>query len=87
MASIIELYKANQKTSGVEADKIAIDKATSLTKQTPYSEDASKNADLKVLDAAKLKSGYALGELGGGWSKGSGYSDAKGKTYSEQVKY
>jgi hypothetical protein len=87
MASLRDLYNQRQKESGIEADKIKIDTAFTAAKTTPYSEDISKNADLKVLDAAKLKSGYALGELGGGWTKGSGYSDAKGKTYSEQVKY
>jgi hypothetical protein len=85
MASLRDLYNERQKE--IKVDTIKNDTAFTAAKTTPYSEDISKNADLKVLDAAKLKSGYALGELGGGWSKGSGYSDAKGKTYSEQVKY
>jgi hypothetical protein len=84
MASLLDLYKTREKE--IKVDTIATDKASSLAKATPYSLDDSKNADLKVLTADRLKFGYALGELGGGSTFAPGYSDAKGKTYSEQVK-
>ena len=84
MASILDTYNGRQKELGV--DKIITSKSSRLARETPYSLDDSLDADLKVLTADKLKSGYALGEIGGGSKFSPGYSDAKGKNYSSVVK-
>jgi hypothetical protein len=81
MASILDLY--NSKKSELKTDTI---KPNADSAGTPYSIDDSKDPDLKVLTPEKLKSGYKLGDLGGGSPYAGGYSDAKGKTYSSNVK-
>ena len=58
MSKILELYKANQTSLGV--DKISF--AAGQAANTPYSLDDTKDADDKVLTAAKLKIGRG-GEL------------------------
>lgn len=81
MASILDLY--NSKKSELKTDSI---KANAAAAGTPYSIDDSKDADLKILTPEKLKSGYKLGDLGGGSSYAGGYNDSKGKNYSSLVK-
>lgn len=90
MASILDLYAAKEKELGI--DTIGPGAAFKgkyggfySGDATPYS-DPKLNPDGKVLTPDKLKSGYFMGELGGGSKYAPGYNDAKGKTYSEQVK-
>jgi hypothetical protein len=60
MASILDLYKANQSALGL--DKIKTDQASTLAAETPYSLDNGFAADTKVLsnDALKTARGGSL---------------------------
>ena len=60
MATILDLYKANQSALGL--DKIKTDQATTLANETPYSQDNGFAADTKVLseDALKIARGGTL---------------------------
>jgi hypothetical protein len=53
MSKILELYKAAQKSLGV--DKIS--KEAGIKKQTPYTTDDLKKVDEQVLTASKFKTG------------------------------
>jgi hypothetical protein len=53
MSKILELYKAAQKSLGV--DKIS--KEAGVKSQTPYTTDDLKKVDEQVLTAAKYKTG------------------------------
>ena len=81
MASILELYAGAEKELGL--DKLA---PNSAVKGTPYSIDDTKDPDGKVLTPAKLKTGYNMGDLGGGSKYAGGYTGDKGKNYSSIVK-
>jgi hypothetical protein len=53
MSKILELYKAAQKSLGL--DKIS--KEAGIKRQTPYTTDDLKKVDEQVLTAAKYKTG------------------------------
>ncbi len=74
----------------LEKEKPASSKAkVTPSDKTPYSEgigiDGSKNADEKVLNAAKLLKGRVYGDLGAGSKNSPGYGPGKGQTYSDKV--
>ena len=69
MSKILDLYKAQQSTLGV--DKISFD--AGVNAKTPYTTNDLKNADEQVLTAAKFKTGR------GGEVSEKKYSDSKPK--------